>query len=188
MSEIQIDSAKEQTNAEQRAGDKQHTENTERGTYRQYEDQQTIIDKIRSYRSESYPDSEIMKMLDNMPRRTFYNYVKKMREQDKEIIENSLLEYADSLAEEYLAFRENTCRTLRQLQAIIDSANTPSKDKLKAMQMFVALCEKQAAVSRELRDGIGASFYNRKQREEEEKLREEWAKKFANPGAAKSEA
>ncbi|HKG72325.1 MAG TPA: hypothetical protein VKA87_10515 [Nitrososphaeraceae archaeon] len=34
-----------------------------------------------------YPDSEIKNLLDNMPRRTYYNYVKKLQEQDMQIVE-----------------------------------------------------------------------------------------------------
>jgi hypothetical protein len=59
----------------------------ERGKYNQYEDSQIIIEKIRLYREQRYPDSEIMNLLDNMPRRTYYNYVKKLQEQDIQIME-----------------------------------------------------------------------------------------------------
>jgi hypothetical protein len=64
----------------------------QRGKYRQYEDSQVIVEKIRSYRTQRYPDSEIMKLLDNMPRRTYYNYVKKLQEQDKQITEQWMSE------------------------------------------------------------------------------------------------
>jgi hypothetical protein len=73
----------------------QHTATgRERGKYRQYEDSQVIIEKIRSYRTQRYPDSEIMKLLDNMPRRTYYNYVKKLQEQDRQIMDQWMADQA----------------------------------------------------------------------------------------------
>lgn len=64
----------------------------QRGKYRQYEDSQIIIEKIRSYRTQRFPDCEIMKLLDDMPRRTYYNYVKKVQEQDRQIMEQWMKE------------------------------------------------------------------------------------------------
>jgi hypothetical protein len=60
----------------------QATTKKERVKYRQYEDSQVIVEKIRSYRTQRYPDSEIMKLVDNILRRTYYNYVKKLQEQE----------------------------------------------------------------------------------------------------------
>ncbi len=60
----------------------------ERGKCRQYEDSQTLIEKIRSYRTQKYPDSEIMKLLHNMPRRTYYNYVKKLKNKTGKLCNN----------------------------------------------------------------------------------------------------
>ncbi len=37
------------------------TRKKQRGKYRQYEDSQVMVEKIRSYRTQRYPDSEIMK-------------------------------------------------------------------------------------------------------------------------------
>src|SRR5919202_6619272 len=67
----------------------------ERGKYRQDGDSQTLIEKIRSYRTQRYPDSEIMRLLDNMPRRTYYNYVRKLQEQDKQIMEKWMKEHEE---------------------------------------------------------------------------------------------
>jgi hypothetical protein len=58
----------------------------QRGKYRQYEDNQTMIEKIRYFRTQRYPDCEIPKKLDNMPRRTYHTYVKKLQEQDRELM------------------------------------------------------------------------------------------------------
>src|SRR5215213_6723065 len=82
----------EQTNSEivaeeQESGKQEEVQHRTRGKYKQYEADQVIIEKIRSYRTQRHPDSEIMKLLDNMPRRTYYNYVKKLQEQDLAISE-----------------------------------------------------------------------------------------------------
>jgi hypothetical protein len=114
----------------------------QRGKYRQYEDSQVIIEKIRSYRTQRYPDSEIMKLLDNMPRRTYYNYVKKLQEQDKQITEQWISENVEHFAEELMIFRETLCQKLRELQGIIDNKNMPSKDKMQAIQQYLELSEK----------------------------------------------
>src|SRR5215213_238241 len=66
---------------------KEEVQHRARGKYKQYEADQVIIEKIRSYRTQRHPDSEIMKLLDNMPRRTYYNYVKKLQEQHLAISE-----------------------------------------------------------------------------------------------------
>jgi hypothetical protein len=118
------------------------TGKNQRGKYRQYEDSQVIIEKIRSYRTQRYPDSEIMKLLDNMPRRTYYNYVKKLQEQDKQITEQWISENVEHFAEELVIHRETICQKLRELQGIIDNKSTPPKDKMQAIEQYLELSEK----------------------------------------------
>jgi hypothetical protein len=86
----------EEQQQEEGAEELQHTATgKERGKYNQYEDSQIIIEKIRSYRTQRYPDCEIMKFLDNMPRRTYYNYVKKLQEQDLQITRQWMAEHSE---------------------------------------------------------------------------------------------
>jgi hypothetical protein len=118
------------------------TTKNQRGKYRQYEDSQVIVEEIRSYRMQRYPDSEIMKLLDNMPRRTYYNYVKKLQEQDKQITEQWISENVEHFAEELMIHRETICQKLRELQGIIDNKNTPPKDKMQAIAQYLELSEK----------------------------------------------
>jgi hypothetical protein len=118
----------------------QHTATgRERGKYNQYEDSQVIIEKIRSYRTQRYPDSEIMKLLDNMPRRTYYNYVKKLQEQDRQIMEQWKAENVEHVSEEMMIYRETLCQKLREIQAIIDNENTSAKDKMQAIDQYLAI-------------------------------------------------
>jgi hypothetical protein len=114
----------------------------QRGKYRQYEDSQVIVEKIRSYRTQRYPDSEIMKLLDNMPRRTYYNYVKKLQEQDKQIMEQWMSENVEHFAEELMIYRETLCQKLRELQGIIDNKVIVPKDKMQAIGQYFDLSEK----------------------------------------------
>lgn len=114
----------------------------QRGKYRQYEDIQVIVEKIRSYRTQRYPDSEIMKLLDNIPRRTYYNYVKKLQEQDKQITEQWMSENVEHFAEELMIHRETLCQKLREIQGIIDNKDTAPKDKMQAIQQYLAISEK----------------------------------------------
>lgn len=86
--------------------------NAQRGKYRQYEDSQIIIEKIRSYRTHRYPDHEIMKLLEDMPRRTYYNYVKKLQDQDREIMEQWMKENVEHVSEEMMICRETLCQKL----------------------------------------------------------------------------
>jgi hypothetical protein len=120
-----------------------HTE-TEggRGKYRQYDDSQIIIEKIRSYRTQRYPDSEIMKFLENMPRRTYYDYVKKLQEQDLQIMEQWRQENVEHVSEEMIILRETLCQKLRENQAIIDNEDVSPKDKMQAIQQHIAISEK----------------------------------------------
>jgi hypothetical protein len=133
----------------------QHTAATgrERGKYKQYEDSQLIIEKIRSYRTERYPDSEIMKLLDNMPRRTYYNYVKKLQEQDRQIMEQWMAENIEHVAEEMMIYRETLCQKLRQIQAIIENKNTPPTDKMRAIEQYLAISDKLVTFTRSGRSG-----------------------------------
>jgi hypothetical protein len=114
----------------------------ERGKYKQYEDSQIIIEKIRSYRTQRYPDCEIMKLLDNMPRRTYYNYVKKLQEQDSQIMEQWMEEHEEQVSEEMMIYRETLCQKLREVQAIIDSKAISAKDKMQAIQQQIAISDK----------------------------------------------
>jgi hypothetical protein len=121
----------------------QHTATgRERGKYKQYEDSQVIIEKIRSYRTQRYPDYEIMKLLYNMPRRTYYNYVKKLQEQDRQIMEQWKAENVEHVSEEMMIYRETLCQKLRELQAIIDNENTSAKDKMQAIDQYLAISKK----------------------------------------------
>ena len=122
----------------------QHTaKGRERGKYKQYEDSQIIIEKIRSYRTQRYPDCEIMELLGNMPRRTYYNYVKKLQEQDNEIMEQWKVEHVEHVSEELMIYRETLCQKLRENQAIIDDdENVSPKDKMQAIQQYIAISEK----------------------------------------------
>jgi hypothetical protein len=128
--------------AEEGGGPQAATMKNQRGKYRQYEDSQVIVEKIRSYRTQRYPDSEIMKLLDNMPRRTYYNYVKKLQEQDKQITEQWMSENVEHFAEELMIYRETLCQKLRELQGIIDNKVTAPKDKMQAIGQYFELSEK----------------------------------------------
>jgi hypothetical protein len=97
------------------------TKKNQRGSYRQYEDTNVILEKIRYYRIQRHPDSEIMNLLDNMPRRTYYNYVKKMQEQERQITEQWMSEHVEHYAEELMIYRETLCQKLREIQGIIDN-------------------------------------------------------------------
>lgn len=140
----EIVSAREEAQEEEEAeeGSQAATRKNQRGKYRQYEDSQVILEKIRSYRTQRYPDSEIMKLLDNMPRRTYYNYVKKLQEQDKQITEQWISENVERFAEELIIHRETICQKLRELQGIIDNKNTLPKDKMQAIAQYFELPEK----------------------------------------------
>jgi hypothetical protein len=123
-------------------GSQEATRKKHRGQYRQYEESPLIVEKIRSYRTQRYPDSEIMKLLDNMPRRTYYNYVKKLQEQDKQITEQWISENVEHFAEELMIHRETICQKVRELQGIIDNNSTPPKDKMQAIAQYLELSEK----------------------------------------------
>jgi hypothetical protein len=132
----------QQVKKEAEEGPQSATRKNQRGKYRQYEDSQVIVEKIRSYRMQRYSDSEIMNLLDNMPRRTYYNYVKKLQEQDKQVTEQWISENVERFAEELMIYRETLCQKLRDLQGIIDNKNTPPKDKMQAIEQYLAISEK----------------------------------------------
>jgi sarcosine oxidase delta subunit len=127
---------------EQESGKQEEVQHRGRGKYNQYEAAEVIIEKIRSYRTQRYPDSEIMKFLDNMPRRTYYNYVKKLQEQDGQIMEQWMAENVEHVSEEMMIYRETLCQKLREVQAIIDNKNTSAKDKMQAIEQHLAISEK----------------------------------------------
>jgi hypothetical protein len=133
----------EEGGGQEREEGAQHTATgRERGKYRQYEDSQVIIEKIRSYRTQRYPDSEIMKILDNMPRRTYYNHIKKLQEQDMQIMKQWMAENVEHVSEEMMIYRETLCQKLREIQAIIENENTSAKDKMRAIDQYLAVLEK----------------------------------------------
>lgn len=120
----------------------QATRKKQRGKYKQYEDSQVIVEKIRSYRTQRYPDSEIIKLLDNMPRRTYYNYVKKLQEEDRQITEQWIAENVEHFSEELMIYREALCQKLREVQGIIDNKSTSPKDKMQAIGQYLEISEK----------------------------------------------
>jgi hypothetical protein len=134
--------AQEEEDAEEKGGLQAEKRKNQRGKYRQYEDSQVVIEKIRSYRTQRYPDSEIIKLLDDMPRRTYYNYVKKLQEQDKQITEQWISENVEHFAEELMIYRETLCLKLREIQGIIDNTRTPPRDKMQAIEQYLELSEK----------------------------------------------
>jgi DNA-binding transcriptional MerR regulator len=151
----------EKGSAEERAEGTQTTSKNQRGKYRQYEDSQVMIERIRTYRTQRYPDSEIMKLLDNMPRRTYYNYVKKLQEQERQIIEQWTSENIEHFAEELMIYREALCQKLREVQGIIDNKNTAPKDKMQAIEQYLAISEKLVKFERSGRiDDIKYAKYN----------------------------
>lgn len=118
------------------------TNKNQRGPYKQYEDVNVILEKIRYYRTQRYPDSQIMDLLDNMPRRTYYNYVKKLQEQERQITEQWISEHVEHYAEELMIYRETLCQKLREIQGIIDNKNTPPREKMQAIAQYLAITDK----------------------------------------------
>jgi hypothetical protein len=118
------------------------TKKNQRGPYRQYEDTNALLEKIRYYRIQRHPDSEIMKLLDNMPRRTYYNYVKKLQKQERQIVEQWISENIEHFAEELMIYRETLCQKLREIQGIIDNKNTSPKEKMQAIEQYLTITEK----------------------------------------------
>ena len=118
------------------------TKKNQRGPYKQYEDANVILENIRYYRIQRHPDSEIMKMLDDMPRRTYYNYVKKLQEQERQITEQWMSKHVEHYAEELMIYRETLCQKLREIQGIIDNKNTPPREKMQAIAQYLSITEK----------------------------------------------
>jgi hypothetical protein len=83
-----------------------------------------------------------MKLLGNMPRRTYYNYVKKLQEQDRQITEQWIAENVEHFSEELMIYREALCQKLRELQGIIDNKSPSPKDKMQAIEQYLAISEK----------------------------------------------
>lgn len=75
----------------------------------------------------------MMGLLDNMPRRKNNNFVKKLQEQDKELMKQWMAENIELVSEEIMIYREKLCQKLRGLQAIIDNKNSPPRDKMRAI-------------------------------------------------------
>ena len=83
-----------------------------------------------------------MKLLDNIPRRTYYNHVKKLQEQDRQIMEQWMSENVEQVLEELMNYRETLCQKLREVQGIIDNKNTAPKNKMQAIEQYLAISEK----------------------------------------------
>ena len=79
-----------------------------------------------------------------MPRRTYYNYVRKLQEQDKELMMQWMAKNVEQASEVLILNRETYCQVLRELQAIIEDENTPPKTKMQAIDQKLAICEKLA--------------------------------------------
>jgi UDP-N-acetylmuramate-alanine ligase len=89
-----------------------------------------------------------MMLLDNMPRRTYYNYVKKLQEQGTQIMEKWMAENVEHVSEEMIIYRETLCQKLREVQGVIDNKNTPGKDKMQAIEQHLAISEKLVKFTR----------------------------------------
>ena len=89
-----------------------------------------------------------MKLLDDMPRRTYYNYVKKVQEQDRQIMAQWMKENIEHVSEEMMIYRETLCQKLREIQAIIDDKNTLAKDKMQAIEQHIAISDKLVKFTR----------------------------------------
>nr|MDQ3977484.1 hypothetical protein [Thermoproteota archaeon] len=79
---------------------------------------------------------------------TYYNYVKKLQEQDKQIMEQWISENVEHYAEDLMIYRETLCQKLREVQGIIDNKNTPPKDKMQAIDRYIAISETLANFTR----------------------------------------
>ena len=94
-----------------------------------------------------------MKLLDNIPRRTYYNYVKKLQEQERQIVEQWISENIEHFAEELMIYRERLCQKLREIQGIIDNKNTSPKEKMQAIEQYLSITEKLVKFERSGRIG-----------------------------------
>jgi hypothetical protein len=120
----------------------------ERVNYRHYEEDQIILERIRTYRTQRYHDHEIMRLLDNMPRRTSYNFVKKLQQQDSELMKQWMAENVALVSEEIMIYRETSCQKLRELQAIIDNKDTSPREKMRAIDKQFVISEKLVSFAR----------------------------------------
>jgi hypothetical protein len=60
-----------------------------------------------------------------------------------------------------MIYRETLCQKLRELQGIIDNKNTPSKDKMQAIQQYLELSEKLLNLEKSGRiDSMNSVKYN----------------------------
>jgi hypothetical protein len=89
-----------------------------------------------------------MKLLEDMPRRTYYNYVKKLQEQDMQIMEQWMKENVEHVSEEMMIYRETLCQKLREVQVIIDNKNTSAKDKMQAIEQHLVISDKLVKFTR----------------------------------------
>ncbi len=87
----------------------------------------------------------MMRLLDNIPRRKNNNFVKKLQEQDKELMKQWMAENVELVSEEIMIYREKLCQKLQELQAIIDNKNTPPRDKMRAINQQYTMSEKLAS-------------------------------------------
>lgn len=88
--------------------------------YGQYSEEQ-VIGEIKRYRLEGYNDKDIMKNLNGMPRSTFYDYVKRMYEQEKAFYEEQRKHAQDMLREEVGLAKDRLLESYRALKTIRDS-------------------------------------------------------------------
>ena len=71
-----------------------------------------------------------------------------MQEQDRQIMEQWMAESVEHVSEEMMIYRETLCQKLREIQAIIDNKNTPPKDKMQAIEQYLAISEKLVSFTR----------------------------------------
>jgi hypothetical protein len=95
--------------------------------YKQYDEDKTIAE-IRRYRREDYSDREIRQFLDNMPERTFYDFVKRMYERDQQYYEEARKQDKAALRDELTIYKERLLKKLRQLDVL---AKNSEDDKVK---------------------------------------------------------
>jgi hypothetical protein len=88
-----------------------------------------------------------------MPRRTYYNYVKKLQEQDLQITKQWMAENVEHVSEELMIYRETLCQKLRELQAIIDNKNISAKDRMQAIEKYLEISERLITFAKSGRSG-----------------------------------
>jgi hypothetical protein len=60
----------------------------------------------------------MMRLLDNMPRRKNNNFVKKLQEQDKELMKQWMAENVELVSEEIMIYREKLCQKLESFKQL----------------------------------------------------------------------